>query len=52
MKAVHHFGGKPYKKAESCFIRDERIMASLERVKLIERLLSEANGYLEKGDAV
>lgn len=27
-------------------------MGSLERVKLIERLISEANGYLEKGDAV
>jgi len=27
-------------------------MASLERVKLIERLLGEASGYLEKGDAV
>ena len=28
------------------------IMASLERVKLIEHLLGEAAGYLEKGDAV
>ncbi|MGC8999161.1 MAG: PaREP1 family protein [Candidatus Bathyarchaeia archaeon] len=27
-------------------------MASLERVKLIERLLSEADGFLERGDAV
>jgi len=27
-------------------------MVSLERVGLIERLLSEATGYLEKGDAV
>ncbi|KPV63701.1 MAG: Archaeal PaREP1/PaREP8 family protein [Candidatus Bathyarchaeota archaeon BA2] len=27
-------------------------MASLERVKLIERLLNEATTYLEKGDAV
>lgn len=27
-------------------------MASLERVKLIERLLGEAASYLEKGDAV
>lgn len=26
--------------------------SGLERVKLVERLLSEANGYLEKGDAV
>ncbi|MBS7610324.1 PaREP1 family protein [Candidatus Bathyarchaeota archaeon] len=27
-------------------------MGSLERIKLIERLISEANGYLEKDDAV
>jgi len=27
-------------------------MASLEKVKLVERLLSEAEGFLEKGDAV
>lgn len=32
--------------------KDERVMVSLERVKLIERLFGEAASYLEKGDSV
>ncbi|KPV63684.1 MAG: hypothetical protein AOA66_0706 [Candidatus Bathyarchaeota archaeon BA2] len=37
---------------EIASLRMRGIMASLERFKLIERLFSEAAGYLEKGDAV
>jgi hypothetical protein len=45
-------GGKSYIKVKVFFSRDERIMVSLEKGELIERLFGVAAGYLEKGDAV